>query len=262
MTGRTPTRCRIVKKLGDGGMGVVCNAGNTELGRLVAFRLPATGIAHRAQEPERSRRLGQAASAVAKCVWILLLCVPAVAENDLTLVLGWPFVGNSVGNSTEGGSPSYEQQSAKTGFSIGLEYRHRFANRVGIQFDYNRTSTNATFRCLSSDSWLSYRVTRHEIGGAFVRYFNRSESKLHPFFHVGPGVLLFDGGYATGGTVGWSATPEVVLGGGFDTAVSKHLSVRTAYRLHLFRNSDFGDAQFHPGFTHLQQPMVGLSWQF
>ena len=262
MTGRTPTRCRIVKKLGDGGMGVVCNAEDTGLGRIATFRLPATGIARRAQERERFRRLGQAASAVAKFIWVLLLCVPAVAENDLTLVLGWPFVGNSVGDSTEGGSPSYEQQSAKTGLSIGLEYRHRLTDRVGIQFDYNRTSTNATFRCLSSDSWLSYRVTRHEISGGFVRYFKRSESKLHPFFYAGPGVLLFDGGYATGGMVGWSATPEVVLAGGFDRAVSKHLSVRTAYKLHLFRNPDFGDPQFHPGFAHIQQPMVGLSWQF
>jgi hypothetical protein len=43
---------------------------------------------------------------------------------------------------------------------------------------------------------------------------------------------------------------RVCLWGGVDTPLRRHLSLRTAYRFHFFPNTDFGDPQFHPGFTH------------
>jgi len=190
----------------------------------------------------------------------LLLCLPAFAGDDITLAVGRPMVDETPGTAVFESDTWEEQQSAKAALAVGLEYRHWFTNRSGFQLDFNRTGTNATF----ADSFGSVRfaVTRYELSGAFTRHFGRSESKLHPFLNVGPGVLLFDGGYAPGGTVGWSAVPECVLAGGFDTPLSKHLSLRTAYRFHLFRNTNYGDAAFHAGFARIQEPMVGLSWNF
>jgi len=206
-------------------------------------------------------RAVQKLSALASLVMVLLLCVTAFADNDVTLVIGRPVVGSAVGSATYGSNTWDQLQSAKDGLAVGLEYRHWFANRSGIQLDYNHTSTNATFRSLSFNASLSFAVTRHEISGTLVRHFGRSESKVHPFFNVGPGILLFRGGSAPGGTVGWSATPEGVLAGGVETPVSRHLSLRTAYRFHLFRNTDYGDPHFHPGFAHIHEPTVGLSWK-
>jgi len=193
-------------------------------------------------------------------VMALLLCLPALAGDDITLALGRPMVDETSGSAVFGSDAWEEQQSAKAALAVGLEYRHWVTSRSGFQLDLNRTSTNATF----TDSFGSVRfsVSRYELSGAFARYFGRSESRLHPFFNAGPGVLLFSGGQAPGGTVGWSAVPECVLAGGFDTPLSKHLSLRTAYRFHLFRNTNYGDAAFHAGFARIQEPMVGLSWNF
>jgi hypothetical protein len=44
--------------------------------------------------------------------------------------------------------------------------------------------------------------------------------------------------------------------------ISRLLSFRAGYTYHLFRNSDYGDRQFHPRLAHIQQPTVGMSWKF
>ena len=207
-------------------------------------------------------RAVQKLSALARLALALLLCASAFAGDDVTLVLGRPMVGSAVGSATYGDSTWDQEQSAKVGLAVGLEYRHWFANHSGFQLEYNHTNTNATFTSFSFNSSVTFPVTRHEISGAFVRHFGRSESKLRPFFNVGPGILLFNGGSAPGGTVGWSATPEGIFGCGVDTPVSRHLSLRTGYRFHLFRNTDYGDPHFHPGLAHIQEPTVGLSWKF
>jgi hypothetical protein len=189
-----------------------------------------------------------------------LLCYPASAENDLALAVGRPAVGNTSGSAISGNDTWYEQQSAKPGPSVGVEFRHWFTDRSGMQLDCNRTSTNASF--IDSYGSLRFAVGRYEMNGTLVRYFGRSESRLHPFLNAGPGVLLFNGGSAPGGTVGWSAALEGVVGGGFDTPVGKHIFFRTGYRLHLFRNTNYGDPGFHPGFAHIEEPIVGLGWKF
>ncbi len=165
-------------------------------------------------------RVVQKLSALARLVLVLLLCVPAFADNDVTLVLGRPMVGSAVGNATYGSSTWDQQQSAKDGLAAGVEFRHWFANHSGFQLDYDRTSTNATFQSFSSDSSVRFPVTRHEMSGAFVRHFGRSESRVHPFFSVGPGILLFNGGSAPGGNVGWSAAFEGILACGVDTPLA------------------------------------------
>jgi len=192
----------------------------------------------------------------------LLLSIPAWAGDDVTVLIARPMVG-SAGGSTTYGSTTWDQlQSARDGTAVGLEYRHSFNRRYAFQLDYDRTSTNATFQSLVSNSSVTFPVARHEISGAFIRYFGPSESRLRPFFNVGPGILLFDGGYAPGGDVGWSASPEAVLGCGVDTPLSKHLAVRTGFRFHIFRNTNYGDSHFHAGVAHIQEPIVGLGWKF
>ena len=85
-----------------------------------------------------------------------LLCVPGIAGDDVTLVVGRPLVDNSAGRAPYGSDSWDVQQSAKAGLALEFEHRHWFANRFGIQLDYNRTSTNAVFNSLSFDSSLSF----------------------------------------------------------------------------------------------------------
>jgi hypothetical protein len=153
--GQAIARYRMIERPGAGEMAMVCKSKNTKLIRS-ARKLLLTNVAHHPLEQERFRSEKRVASALITLVFVWLLCVPGVAGDDVTLVVGRPLVDNSVRGATYGSDGWDVQQSAKAGLALELEHRHWFANRFGNQLDYNRTSTNAVFNSLSFDSSLSF----------------------------------------------------------------------------------------------------------
>ena len=85
MIGRTLSHYHVIEKLGEGGMGVVYKARDTQLNRLVALKALPIGAA---LDPERRARLLQEAQAASALAHPNIVTIHDVLRQDGT-ARGW-----------------------------------------------------------------------------------------------------------------------------------------------------------------------------
>ena len=184
-----------------------------------------------------------------------LLSVGLLAENDVAVTASVPMVSQTLGTAIYD-TVLHETQTTRNNVALGVAYRHWF-NHFGLEISANRVNTESKFT--DGTAVIAFSVHRYEVSGIILHRFQRPEgSRIQPFMGVGTGVMLFNGS----GSAGWAQSVEGVLTSGVDIPITHRVSLKAGMRFHLFMNTGFGDAHYHPNLAHCVEPTTGVSFKF
>jgi|SRR5208283_4582998 len=184
----------------------------------------------------------------------LAVTLAVVAQNEIAILGFANYASPSVGEFTSGWCTGCrESEALRNTAGLEVEYR-RWWGKNGASLSYSVGPTNATIA--GQAGWVQWPVVRSEFGLAWVRRF-RLESRAPLYLKAGGGSFLLDGTLT-----GLDRQPEILAEAGADKRISSHLFLRSAFAVHFFRATGFGDPTYSGARTYMLEPKFGLVWKF
>ncbi len=166
------------------------------------------------------------------------------------------------------GGATVTQKDTDYGFTFGptsagegsVGYRFNFTRWIGVEGDYDFSRNSQKYISSTSTIWIPTDV--HMATAAFVVNIpNRFTKRFQSFFSAGATEMFFKPREA--GAMDTQLKTAIMIGGGVDFPVSRHLAIRVQNETLLYKAPDFKTDALHTDkYAQTLLPSAGIVFKF
>ncbi len=166
------------------------------------------------------------------------------------------------------GGATVTQKDTESGLTFGpttagegsVGYRFNFTRWIGVEGDYDFSRNSQKYISSTSMIWMPTDV--HMATGAFVVNIpNRFTKRFQSFFSAGATELFFQP--RESGAFDTQLKTAIMIGGGVDFPVSRHLAIRVQNETLIYKAPDFKTDALHTDkYAQTLLPSAGIVFKF